>query len=141
MSEIKIYPATEGNVQRPVNESIPVIEEQINIGKQTIETGKVHIAKKVLTEDFNARIPVLKEDVVVEKVTINQYVDGPAPGIRIEGDTTVIPVIKEVIVKRVLLVEEIYITKRSVETIAEVNEVLRKEQVTVTRTGANAGNE
>lgn len=113
---------------------IPVIEEHLHVGTKTVETGRVHISKKVLTENYDAELLVLKEEVIVEKKPINQYIDGDAPGIRLDGDTTIIPVIKEVIVKRLLLVEELHITKRRTESIVPVHEQLRKEEVTVTRT-------
>jgi uncharacterized protein (TIGR02271 family) len=112
---------------------IPVIEEHIQIGTKIMETGKVNISKKVLTETYTADIPVSKEEVMVEKKTINKYIDGEAPGMRLDGDTTIIPIVKEVIVKRLLLVEEIHITKRRTEQTVPVNEELRKEEVTVTR--------
>jgi uncharacterized protein (TIGR02271 family) len=112
---------------------IPVIEEHIHIGTKTVETGKVNISKKVLTETYTAEIPVSKEEVIVEKKTINQYIDGEAPGMRLDGDTTIIPIVREVIVKRLLLVEEIHITKRRTEQMIPVSEVLRKEVVIITR--------
>lgn len=113
---------------------IPVIEEHLHIGKKMIETGRVHVSKKVLTESYNADLSLLKEEVIVEKRPINQYIDGDAPGIRLDGDTTIISVVKEVIVKRLLLVEELHITKRRTETIVPIHEELRKEEVTITRT-------
>ena len=119
---------------------IPVLEEHLRVGTTMRETGRVRVLKKVLIENYSADIPVLKEEVVVEKRPINQYIDGEAPGIRLEGDTTIVPVIKEVIVKRLLLVEELHITKRRTENTVPVHEVLRKEEVTVTRSeSAGAG--
>ena len=112
---------------------IPVIEEHLHIGTKIKETGRVHVSKKVLTENYDADITVLKEEVVIEKKSINQYIDGEAPGIRLDGDTTIISVVKEVIIKRLLLVEELHITKRRTESIIPIHEVLRKEVVTVTR--------
>lgn len=121
------------NIENQNKIIIPVIEEQIHIGTRTVETGKVNISKKVFTETYTADIPVSKEEVIVEKKTINQYIDGEAPGMRLDGDTTIIPVVKEVIVKRLLLVEEIHITKRRTEQTVPVSEVLRKEEVTIIR--------
>jgi uncharacterized protein (TIGR02271 family) len=118
---------------------IPVIEEQIQIGTRVMETGKVNISKKVLTETYVADIPVSKEEVIVEKKTINQFIDGDAPGMRLDGDTTVISIVKEVIVKRLLLVEEIHITKRRTEQTVPISEVLRKEEVIITRQDLNDG--
>ena len=112
---------------------IPVIEEHIHIGKDIIETGKVKIAKKVLVANYDADIPVFKEEVIIERKPINEFIDGNAPGIRLEGDTTIIPIIKEVMVKRMMLVEELYVTKRRIEQTASVHETLRREEVFIKR--------
>lgn len=112
---------------------IPVVEEHLHIGTEIIETGKVHISKKVTETPYDAEIPVFKEEVIVEKKTINQFIDGDLPGIRLEGDTTIIPVLKEVVVKKTMLVEEIHITKRRTEDKVPIHEILRKEEITVER--------
>jgi uncharacterized protein (TIGR02271 family) len=112
---------------------IPIVEEHLHIGTEIIETGKVHVSKKVIEEPYDVELPVFKEEVLVEKKTINEYVEGDVPGIRLDGDTTIIPVLKEVIIKKILLVEEIHITKRKIENTVPVHEVLRKEEVTVER--------
>jgi len=69
----------------------------------------------------------------VERKQIGQFVDGEAPGIRLVGDTTIIPVIKEVIVKRLMLVEELHITKRTNQRTVHVHETLKHDHVTVQR--------
>lgn len=119
---------------------IPIVEEHLHIGTEIVETGKVHISKKVTAEPYDAEVAVFKEDVVVEKKSINQFVEGDLPGIRLDGDTTIIPVLKEVIIKKILLVEEIHITKRKTEHTVSVHEVLRKEEVTVERSHTEDNN-
>ncbi len=56
------------------------------------------------------------EDVDVERIPVNRILDAPVE-VRQEGDTTIIPVIEEVITvqKRLLLREEVRITRRRVE--------------------------
>ena len=112
---------------------IPVVEEHLNISKQVVETGKVHISKKVVSEEVREDIPVFQEEVSVERIPVNQYIEGQAPAIRLAGETTIIPVIREVLVKRLLLVEELHITKKKQEKSISVNETLRRDEVTVTR--------
>ncbi len=119
--------------------TMPVIQEQIQVSNETIETGKVHFFKKVSEEEYNQNLPLVKEEVIVEKKAVNQYVDDAIPGIRLDGDTTIIPVLREVMVKRVLLVEEIHITKRKTETTVTAHETLRKEEVIITRSSASSG--
>jgi len=119
--------------EKPLVNTKQVIEEHLHIDKEVVETGKIHISKKVLEEDYSADIPVFKEEVMVERKPVNKYVDGELPGIRLDGDTTIIPVIKEVVIKRILLVEELHITKRISESTVPVREKLRREEVTVER--------
>jgi uncharacterized protein (TIGR02271 family) len=127
---------------REENKIIPIVEEHLHIRTEIVETGKVHISKKVIEEPYHAEVPVFKEEVIVEKKTINQFIDGDVPGIRLDGETTIIPVVKEIMVKRLFLVEEIHITKRRTEDTVSVHEVLRKEEVSVERSGKeNANNQ
>ena len=109
--------------------------------KKVIETGKVHVSKKITEIDFDAEMPLSKQEIIIERKPVELYIDGDMPGIRFEGDVTIIPVVKEVMVKRLLLVEEIYITKRQTEVKVPIHEVLRKEEVTITRTGGPATGE
>ncbi|HVG41166.1 MAG TPA: YsnF/AvaK domain-containing protein [Chitinophagaceae bacterium] len=114
---------------------LPVIEEQIQIDKKLIETGKVHIAKKVSSHETSITIPLRQEEFDIERKPINQVVTTPPPPIRYEGDTMIIPVMREVMVieKRYELLEEIRVTKRTSEK-AEVQRVtLLKEDITINR--------
>jgi len=112
--------------------SLNVLQEQVNIDKKIVESGKVVIHKKVHKEDKDVEVPVSHEEVEIKKVTINKYVT-EAPDVRYEGNTTIIPVIKEVAVieKKLLLVEEIHVIKHVVEQTEEHVVPLRKEEIQV----------
>ena len=116
--------------------TIPVVQEDLQVDKQLVESGKVNISKRVIDEDVTVNVPVVHEEVTVEKKAINQYVDTPPPPVRQEGDTTIVSVVKEVLVveKRLMLVEEVHITKKRAETSNPSQETLRREEVTVSRT-------
>jgi uncharacterized protein (TIGR02271 family) len=123
-------------VQPPINKKdkvIPVIEERLHVGKEWKETGLVRISKTVAEEEVDYQVPVQEEELVVERKQINKYVDLAPPATRYEGDTTIISVIKEVIVveRKLMLVEELHITKRKTEHIVTGTETLRKEQVNI----------
>ncbi|RYE18527.1 MAG: DUF2382 domain-containing protein [Sphingobacteriaceae bacterium] len=64
------------------------------------------------------------------------------PPVRVEGDTTIISVVKEVLVveKRLMLVEEIHLSKNRTETLTTVNETLRKEEVEINRIDLTTNN-
>lgn len=114
------------------NPSLKVIQEQLNVNKEVVDSGKVYINKKVIEENEKVSVPVLHEEAEVTRVAVNKPVDAP-PAIRYEGNTTIIPVIKEVLVveKRLMLVEEIHITKHVIEKKEERTMPLRKEEVEV----------
>jgi len=78
--------------------------------------------------------PLLREEVSVERVPVNRVVDRPVP-VRHEGDVMIVPVLEEVLYveKRLLLKEELRISKRRVEEHAPQRVVLRKEEVIVER--------
>jgi uncharacterized protein (TIGR02271 family) len=124
-----------------LNESavVPVIEEQVHIGKQQIETGKILVSKKVHEEEKTIDIPLVHEEHTVERILVNQYVE-TAPEVRYEGDIMIIPVLREevVIQKRLFLTEELRITKRKVETSVPQQVTLRREEVTVERIAGNS---
>ncbi len=122
---------------------IPVIEEQVVVGKRVVETGSVRISKKVSEEQATVSLPLLHEEYDVERVAINQMVDTPPLAVRYEGDTTIIPVLREVMVvqKRYEILEEIRITKRITESVDTQQVLLRKEEITIDRTATDTSRE
>jgi uncharacterized protein (TIGR02271 family) len=114
--------------------SLNVLQEQANVDKKIVESGKVYIHKKVHQTDEEISVPVSHEAVTIKKVPVNKYVD-VAPSVRNEGNTTIIPVIKEVLVveKKLMLVEEVHVIKNIVEKTEEHTIPLRKEEIEVER--------
>jgi len=114
--------------------SLNILQEEANIDKKIVESGKVYIHKKVQETDEEISVPVSHESVTIKKVTVNKYVD-VAPLVRNEGNTTIIPVIKEVLVieKKLLLVEEVHVIKEVIESTEEHTIPLRKEEIEVER--------
>lgn len=114
---------------------LPVIEEQAVIRREIVETGRVHLTKKVEEHEETLNFTLLHDEVKVERVPINAFVaDGATlPGVRYEGDTMIIPVVREVVVKRMLVVEELHVTKHEVPTQESHTVMLRQESVQVRR--------
>ena len=112
--------------------SLNVLQEQVNINKKIVESGKVVIHKKVHQENKDVEVPVSHEEVEIKKVAVNKYVT-EAPPVRYEGNTTIIPVMKEVAVieKKLLLVEEVHVTKHAVQKTEERTVPLREEEIEV----------
>lgn len=114
---------------------IPVIEEQLTVDKRVVEKGRVRISKKVRETDETVNIPLVQENVQVERVPINQFIAEAPPPVRYEGNVMIIPVLREVVIveKRLVLVEELRVTKQQTQTQETQKIRLRKEEVNVKR--------
>jgi uncharacterized protein (TIGR02271 family) len=113
---------------------IPVIEEELDVQKHVVETGKVRLTKVVHEHETVVDEPLFRDEVEVERVRIDRVVDGPLP-IRYENDTMIVPIMEEVLVveKRLILKEELHIHKRRVETHRPQQVTLRREEVHIER--------
>jgi uncharacterized protein (TIGR02271 family) len=126
-------PESIGDTNEPV--VIPVIEEELEVGKRTVQTGAgVRIRKSAREEKETVDLPLILERVDVERVPVGRMVDAPVP-VRHVGDTIIVPVVEEVIVvqKQYRLVEELHIRKTRTETRDPQTFVLRKEEAVVER--------
>jgi uncharacterized protein (TIGR02271 family) len=113
---------------------IPVIEEELDVQKRVVETGKVRVTKVVHERESVIDEPLFRDEVEVERVLIDQVVDGPV-SVRYEDDTMIVPIMEEVLVveKRLVLKEELHIHKRRVETHQPQQVTLRREEMRVER--------
>lgn len=121
---------------------IPVIAEELLVQKRQVEKGRVRVFKRVHEREEVVDETGYEEDVDVEHVPVNQVVDGPVQP-RYEGETLVIPLLEEVLVveKRLVLKEEVRITKRRRETRRPQTVTLRREEAVVERSGEETGEE
>jgi uncharacterized protein (TIGR02271 family) len=116
---------------------VPVVEEELDVRKRRVETGSgARVVKTVEAHEEIVDQPVTREEVSVERVAVNRAVDGPV-AVRYEGDTMIVPVLEEVLVveKRLMLKEEIRITRRKTEFSEPQRVLLRSEQAAVERIG------
>jgi len=117
---------------------MPVIAEALNVEKREVEHA-VRVSKTVRTEDVVVDEPLHREDISVEHIMVNRYIEEPLP-IRYEGDTTIVPLVEEVLVveKRLLLREEIRITRQKSTVNNPQTYTLRREDVHVEREGESS---
>lgn len=118
----------------PQTVKLPVIEERVRLEKRKVETGKVKVSKHVRERDEVVDLPVTKDEVEIQRVPVNRVIDQPA-SIRQEGDTTIIPIMAEelIVQKRLVLKEEVRITKRHTEVKTSQTVTLRSEEVDIQR--------
>jgi uncharacterized protein (TIGR02271 family) len=107
----------------------------VHLDKKTVESGSVRITKVINEQEVPVNIPLIQEEHDIQRVPINEYVDVPPPPIRYEGDTMIIPIVQEVMVvqKRLMVVEELHITKQRVETHDVQHVRLKREEIRVER--------
>ena len=119
--------------ERPEDELvIPIVEERPVVEKEEITTGRVHVSTR--TEERLVRVEdTLRKTIVdVQHVPIDTFVDvEPQP--REEGDVLIIPVVEEVLIKRLLLKEELRITRTSTLEAVERDVTLRVMHADVQR--------
>lgn len=111
---------------------IPLVQEEIKIGKRTQVTGAVRVRKVVREEEAIVDEPLQTDEVTVKRLPVNEYIDRPRT-IRQESGTTIIPVMEEVLEKRLLLREEIHITRKSSTVHRPRRVIVRKEEAFVER--------
>lgn len=113
---------------------IPLAEETLTVGKQIEETGVVRVHKHTTEQTETVRVDTTQETVSVERVPVERFLDAPVE-VRQEGDTMIVPVLEEVVVveKRLLLREEVRITRTRTTVPREETVVLRKEEAVIER--------
>ena len=123
------------NNNENTSSSIPVMQEKVNVEKKTIEKGRVKISKIVKEESEVLNLPTKTEQVYIKRVPVNKIVENIPETVRYEGNTMIIPVLQEVTVteKKLLLVEEIHVTKTSVSSEETKEITLRKEEINIER--------
>lgn len=117
---------------------VPVIAEELHVGRESVETDRVRVSKLVRERQEVVDQPTVTERVTVERVPVNRVVE-QAPAPRQEGDTLVLPVVEEVVVveRRLVLKEEVRITKSRTESRDPQTVTLRSEDVKVERIGTD----
>lgn len=102
--------------------------------KERVETGRIRVNKQVHEETQTVEVPVTHEVVEVQRIPINQVVN-EVPQSRQEGDTLILPVVREEVVTsvRLVLVEEVHITRKQQQTTDQQTVTVRRETVSIDR--------
>src|SRR5262249_56924020 len=93
------------------------------------------VDRRVETDAQTVETPLAHEEVVVERVSIDRPVEGAAPEPREENGVLVIPVLEEIAVveKRLVLREEVRVSRRRTTTTASQVVTLRHDVADVER--------
>ena len=111
--------------------AIPIIEEQLQVGKKTVETGGVRLRTRVVETPVEEGVRLKEEHVRVERESVNRpatEADFKEGTIEVKEEAEV-PVVS----KEARVVEEVTLNKEVQEHEHTVNETLRSTEVDVER--------
>jgi uncharacterized protein (TIGR02271 family) len=116
--------------------AIPLVEERVSVIKREVETGRYRIRVSVEERQENVPVELSHDEVEIERVPVNRAVS-QLPSVRLEGSTTIIPVVEEVVVveKKLVLVEEIHVRRKSSTQTEHIPVTIRAEQADIDRSG------
>lgn len=114
--------------------AIPLVEERVTVSKREVPHERVQVRVRVDEHQEVVTEQLLRDDVEVERVPRNVPL-AELPTVRLEGTTTIVPVVEEVLVveKRLMLVEEIHIRRRSGTEQRTIPVTLRREEAQIER--------
>ena len=111
---------------------LPVVKEELSIGKRRVITGRVLIRKLVHRRRVGVEAELATEDIAVERVPVDRIVSERVPP-RQDGDTLILSVVEEVLIKQLRVVEEVRITTRRRVERQVIDTPLLHEEVVVER--------
>lgn len=116
---------------------MPLVTEDLVVEKRPVTTGGVRVEKYVDERIEKIDMPLAREEVDIERILIGEVVER-RPETRKEGDVLIIPIVEEelVITKRLVLKEELRLTRRRTVRRSADEVTLRKERAEVTRVDA-----
>ena len=123
-----------------IERRIPVTEERARVDKQMIERGVVKVSTSIKHSEHLLTQTLRQEDVDIRRVPVDREVEA-MPDVRQEGDVTVIPIVEEraVLVKRLVLVEELHVHRRTISKVVQVPVSLRSTEISVERHSSPSG--
>ncbi len=125
------------DTERDAAETLPLAEERLTVGRETVESGIVRVNTPVETLHEIVEATLREERVEITRVPVDAVVER-APPVRTEGEVTIVPVLEEVLVveKRLVLREELHIRRRTEERAVEIPVERRRQHAVVEREDA-----
>ncbi|MBV8970889.1 MAG: YsnF/AvaK domain-containing protein [Sphingomonadaceae bacterium] len=113
---------------------LPVVEEQLSVGRRAVATGRVRVTTQVEEHPVVVRESLVRSSVEVERRAIGKEVL-TVPPVRDEGDTIVVPVVREeiVVTKRLILVEEVHLRRVAATEDVSQTVVVRRQHPVIER--------
>ncbi|HSU02706.1 MAG TPA: PRC and DUF2382 domain-containing protein [Nocardioides sp.] len=116
-------------------------EEQLHVGTETREAGRVRLRKYVVTENVTTTVPVSREEVRLEREPITDENRGAATAggdITEEEHEVVLTEERPVVEKETVPVERVRVDKDTVTEHQHVDETVRKEEIELDESDTSA---
>jgi len=112
---------------------IPVMEEQLEVGKHEVRRGLVRVHKRVESEQQSVNVPLREETVHVDRHAVSGEYSGNVPSNAFQEQDIEIELRGEEadVTKRAVVREEVEIDKDVVERNQQVTDTVRREDVHV----------
>ncbi|MGJ9416483.1 YsnF/AvaK domain-containing protein [Massilia sp. CMS3.1] len=132
--------AKTGSQQRDTTTAaIPVVQEQIKIGKREVQRGGVRVYSRIVETPVNESIGLREEHVNVERRPVNQPISGVDASAFKEQSIEMRESAEEAVVeKSARVVEEVMINKEVTQREQQINDTVRHTEVEVEQLGATA---
>ena len=110
---------------------IPIIEEQLRVGKRTVESGAAHISTKVTEQPVTEAVNLREENVTVERRPVDRTVEN-APAAFKEGTIEITEMAEvPIVAKEARVVEEVVVGKNVTEHTETVSDTIKRTEVDV----------
>jgi uncharacterized protein (TIGR02271 family) len=113
---------------------LTLLAEELSVGKEAAETGRVRVSKQTHTREVAVDEDLLRESAEIETVPIGRQIF-EMPYVRHEGETIIVPIVEEILhtERRLILKEEVRITRRKTTEQFHDRVTLRYQEAVVTR--------
>jgi uncharacterized protein (TIGR02271 family) len=116
------------------NLRLALAAEELAVTKEAVETGRVRLNKQTRTREVAVDEHLLREHAEIETIPIGRQIF-EMPSVRQEGETIIVPIVEEVLhtERRLILKEEVKITRRQTSEQFHDRVTLRYQEAVITR--------
>jgi len=119
---------------------IPVVEEELQVGKREVQRGGVRVYQRVRETPVNESVQLREEHVKVERHPVDQPASAADIDAIKEGAVELRETAEEAVVsKTARVVEEVVVGKEATERTEHINDTVRRTDVEVEQLGTHAG--
>lgn len=116
---------------------IPVVEEQLQVGKRMVQHGGVRVHQRVTEKPVQETVQLREEHVKVERHSVNQPVSSADMAAFKEGTIELRETVEEpVVAKTARVVEEVVVSREVGERTEQIHDTVRRTDVQIEQLGA-----